>query len=448
VFLAAFAQRQTTIPNHFRGTTVSTSNTVLTPTAILRETYAIMHQQSNVLMKVNRQYDSRFANRSGPYGAIGQELYVRLPAKYTTRTGNQMNAQNYVQRRVRLPLATIYGVDLNFTQEQLTFSINDFSKDVLQPAVSQLTSTVEYNFLADIYKGVASYSGVVTTASTTVFRDFQNGRRYLSDNLAPTMNRYAALDTQSSVDFGDATKGLFQQSNNIAEQYTEGLMGRTAGFTCFENTLLPSHTSGTFTATTLTVTTTSGSPGVYDGTGNAYSNDPFSVNLDNGGSMSAIALKKGDIVTFSNVYEVHPESKQRKGYLKRFTITEDVSGTTTATIKILPVPIAVGAYQNVSAGILDNATMTLLGPATTASAITYGQSLLFQQDFAAFVTADLEDPSQYGAWGAREVLDNLSVRIWRQGDIVNGNFPCRLDIACGWALMYPEWALRWVFQQS
>lgn len=421
------------------------SNSILTPADITREVYAIMHQQSNALMRVGRHYDNRFAKKGYQ---IGQNLDIRLPAKYTTRTGNAMNSQNFVERKVPLPLATIYGVDLNFGQEELTFSINDFSEQVLKPAVSQLTATVEYNFLADVYKKVANYTGIVTTASTTVFRDFQNGRRYIADGLAPVSDRTACIDTQASVDFGDAVKGLFQSADNIREQYVEGMMGRTASFNCYENTLMPAHTSGTFTATTLTVTTTAGSPGVYDGTGNAYSGDAFSVNLDNGGSMTAISLKKGDIVTFSNVYDVHPESKQRRGYLKRFTIAADVTGTTTATITILPAPIATGAYQNVSAGILDNATMTLLGPATAGSAITYQQSLLFHRDFAQFVTADLEDPSQYGAWGTREVLDGLSIRIWRQGDIANGNFPCRLDIACGWAVIYPEWATRWVYPQA
>lgn len=421
------------------------SNTTLTPNMILRETYAVMHQESNFIMRTNRQYDNRFARQGAK---IGQSLDVRLPAKYTTRTGNTMSAQNYVERKITLPLATIHGIDLNFGQEELTFDIDDFSARVLKPAVSQLIATVESQAMTTLYKKVANYTGIVTTASTTVYRDFQNGGRYLTQSLAPKPTRTACINPQSRVDFSDAVKGLFQSSSNIEEQYVEGVMGRTGGFSCYENTLVPTHTSGTFTATTLTVTTTAGSPGVYDGTGNAWSNDPFSVNLDNGGSMTAISLKAGDIVTFSNVYDVHPESKQRYGNLKRFVIQEDVSGTTTATIKILPVPIATGAYQNVSAGILDNATMTLLGPASAGSAITYGQNLMFHEDAFAFVTADLEDPSQYGAWGAREVMDGLSLRIWRQGDIVNGNFPCRLDLCWGTTDIYPEWAARWVHEQA
>jgi hypothetical protein len=422
-------------------------NTVLTPRIILREIYAIMHQESNFLMRTNRQYDSRFAS-SGLTGKIGQALDIRLPAKFTTRIGNTMSQQNYVERSVELPQATIYGIDLNFTQEQLTFSLENFSDRVIRPAISQLCSTMEYNAMASLYKKVANYTGIVTTASTTQYRDFANGGRYLSDNLAPKPDRTATLDTQTRVDFSDAVKGLFQSSDNIREQYVEGIMGRTGGFTCFENTLAPVHTSGTFTATTLTVTTTAGAPGFFDGTGNATSNAAYDIKIDNGGSMSAFAFKAGDIVTFSAVYDVHPETKQNLGYLKRFVIQADVSGTTTGTLSIYPPPIYGGAYQNVSAPILDNATMTLLGPATTESAITYGQNLLFHKDAFAFVNADLEDPTPYGAWGAREVIDNLSMRIWRAGDIANGNFPCRFDIVGGWAAIYPEWACRWVHKQA
>ena len=420
------------------------ANTILTPSMILREVYALMHQRSNFIMRTNRQYDSRFANNTLK---IGQSLDIRLPPKFTTRTGNTMASQNITERAVALPLATINGVDFNLTQEQLTFDIQDLSERVLRPAVAQLTATVEANAMATLYKKVPNYVGIVTTASTTVYRDFANAARLLTDNKAPLTDRTMTMDTQTTVDFRDAIKGLFQQGDKIAEAYVEGSIGRTGGFDVYENTLTPRHTSGTFTATTISVTTTAGSTGFFDGTGNAYSNDPFTVSLD--GITTGLSLKAGDVVTFSAVNEVDTETKQDLGYLKKFVVTEDSGALVTAgTIKILPVPIVGGAYANVSAAILNNAVMTFLGPATTAAAITYGQNLGFHKDAFAFVTADLEDPSKYGAWGGREVMDDLSVRIWRQGDIVNGQFLTRLDIAWGVAAIYPEWAVRWVHAQS
>jgi len=207
---------------------------------------------------------------------------------------------------------------------------------------------------------------------------------------------------------------------------------------------MPTHTSGAHTGT-ITVTTTAAGDTGFDGTGNAYPTaDAFDLKVDTANPM---AFKAGDIITIDDVYDVHPETKQRYGYLKRFVVQEDKSnsGGGTLTVPILPFPILSGAYQNVSGPIADSKTVTKLGG---TAGVTYGQNLLFHRDAYAFVTADLEDPSQYGAWGAREVFEGVSLRIWRQGDISNGNFPCRLDLAWGFAAIYPEWSVRWCHAQE
>lgn len=400
---------------------------------ILREVYAIMHQESNFIMNTNRQYDNRFAQTGAK---IGQSLDIRLPAKVTTRTGNVMSQQNYVERKVALPLATIKGVDLLFGQEELTFSIDDFSERVLRPAVSQLTATVEDDAITGLYKTVANFSGAVNAAVT--YKSTQQCGQYMSEELAPKSNRTMCHAPQSRVDFSDAVKGLFQASSNIEEQYREGIMGRTAGFTHYENTLVPIHTPGTYGGTPLTnAAVAQGNAG----TGNAYV-ATFDLITDGWTAMTTV-LKKGDIITIAGVNAVHPESKKSLGRLKRFVVAADTTtdGSGNSTITISPAIIYGGAYQNVSNGAADNKAITVVG----TSATDYGQTLAFHKDAFAFVTADLEDPSQYGAWGARETLDNLSIRIWRQGDIVNGTFPCRLDIAYGYAAIYPEWACRQVY---
>jgi hypothetical protein len=49
---------------------------------------------------------------------------------------------------------------------------------------------------------------------------------------------HVLLNTQDNVDIITDVKGLFQDSEAIKKQYKEGMMGRTAGFDFFENTLL------------------------------------------------------------------------------------------------------------------------------------------------------------------------------------------------------------------
>lgn len=411
---------------------MATTNTILTPNIILREVYAIIHQKSNFIMRTNRQYDSRFAQTGAK---IGQTLDIRLPPKYQVRTGNAMSAQNTVDRKVTLPLATIKGVDLTFGQEELTFSIDDFSQRILAPAVSQLTAAVEDDAITGLYKTVANYAGAVGSAVT--YKSVQQVGQYMSEELAPLSGRSMVHSPQSRVDFSDAVKGLFQSSNNIEQQYTEGLMGRTAGFDHFENTLVPIHTPGTYGGTPLVNGANQGNAGI----GNAYV--ATSSLVTKGWTATTTSLKQGDIITIAGVNAVHPESKKSIGRLRRFTVTADTvtDGSGNSTISVSPAIISGGAYQNVTNLPADNSPITVLGTSGTG----YGQTLGFHTNAFAFVTADLEDPSQYGAWGARETLDNLSIRIWRQGDIINGTFPCRLDIAYGYAAIYPEWACRQVY---
>ena len=52
------------------------------------------------------------------------------------------------------------------------------------------------------------------------------------------------------------------------------------------------------------------------------------------------------------------------------------------------------------------------------------------------------DVTQFGAWGAREVMDGISMRIARQYDITNDKFPCRLDVLYGYKTIRPQLAAR------
>lgn len=416
------------------------ANTILNSSVILREIYAIMHQSANFISTVNRQYDGRFANKGAQ---IGQQLDIRLPPKFVTRTGNTMQQQNIVDRKVPLPLATITGVDLLLTQEDLTFKIEELSQRILQPAVSQLAASVENAFFQLCYKSVANFASsasmTTTTAYMTVF-SLQDSGRFLSENLVPTSMRNMILNPQSRVDHAGDAKGLFQSSEAIRKQYVDGIIGRTAGYECWENTMVPTHTPGTFNGT-LSTTVSTTADGGYDGTGNAYTTS-FGLKFD---VTTSYSFNVGDVLTLGGVNEVHPETKTSYGRLKQFTVVTSTAGTTTGTVTISPAPILSGAYQNVSTAIADNAAILVVGSvsgAGTAGRTIFGQSLGYHRDAFAFVSADLEDPSAYGAWGAREVFDGMSMRIWRQGDIVNGTFPCRIDIAWGGVAVYPEWAVR------
>lgn len=405
------------------------ANTILTSQIITREAQRILHQKLNIVGNMNRQYDDRFAKRGAK---IGTSLDLRLPAKFTVRTGSSYSGQNVVERKVNLPVATVKGVDMAISDLEMALSLDDFSKTILEPAMAQLAAQIEYDAINALYKYVPNYVGTVSTQLD--YKKFQQAGQVLTENLAPSSQRCFILNPSSRVEFSDAVKGLFQSSSNIENQYKEGIVGRTGGFDVFENTMVPAHTTGTYAGTPLTNGANQGSTGAD----NAYATTSSLIT----DGWTSTSLKAGDIITIADVYEVHPETKQSTGKLKKFTVTADVSDTAGAiTMTISPAIIAGGAYQNVTARAGDNKAITVLGTSATA----YGQNIAFHKDAFAFVTADLEVPNGVDM-AAREVYDGVSMRFVRWFDGDTGEFKSRIDILYGYAPVYPELAVRAVHQ--
>ena len=412
------------------------ANSILTPLVITREALRILHGKLSFISNVNKQYDDRFA-KSG--AKIGQTLNIRMPPKYTVRTGATASYQDHIERSTPLTISSQAGIDVSFTSLELTMNLDEFSYVVLEPAMTQLAAHVEKVCLGDAMNLVANYNGLTTTSGQITFKQFDNMGTVLTQNLAPYADRCVLMTPTSRNEFNDATKGLFQASDNIAKQYKEGMLGRTSGFDVYENTFLPTHLNGSLAGSPLTTGASLGT----STTSNAWvSQTTLSVD----GATSATTVRVGDIITLDGVYDVHAETKVNTGVLKRFVIQDAVTLTTSATtytFNVKPGMIyGVGnAYQNcVLSGPAnsDGNTVTLIGVASQ----TYGENLAYHKDAFVFGTADLIDVQEFGAWGSRDTMDGISMRLARQYVIGSDTVPARFDILYGFAGLYPELAVR------
>lgn len=386
-------------------------NTILTDSVITKEALRILHQKLNFIGSMNRQYDDQFAQEGAK---IGDSLRIRLPNKYTVRSGATLSAQDTAETNTTLQVSTQKGVDLNFTSVDLTLSLDDFSKRILEPAMAQLASAMEsdaFSMINDVPYSVGAQGSAVT------FKNILESRKVLADNLAPSNDRTLILNTQDNVDLVDALKGLFQDSSTISQQYKEGMVGKTAGFNAiYENTLLPSFVNGAGTGYLVNGASQTGSSLIVDtGTG---------------------ALPKGTMFTLAGVFAVHPESRLSTGVLQKFVVTSNYAGGA-GTVSIYPAITTSGARQTVNASPADNVGMTIIGGSTN----DFTQSLAFQKDAFTFATADLVKPKGVD-FCARESYDGISMRVVRAYDINNDQFPCRLDVLYGFKAIRPELACR------
>ncbi len=391
------------------------ANSILTPTAVTREALRILHQKLNFIGSINRQYDDSFA-KSG--AKIGDSLKIRMPNQYTVRTGKTIDVQDTAETSQTLTVATQKGVDVNFSSADLTLSLDDFSKRILDPAMAVLAANVEYDAM-NMYKDV--YNSVWASGSTLAYNNVLDGRVLMQRGLAPTSDRYANLNSKDMADLVKDTKTLFNDQAQLSKQYLEGFMGRAGGFDFMENTLWPGHTRGAADANYVVNTST----GITSGSAT------IAVTAGTG------SLNVGDVITIVGVNSVHPETKVDTGVLQQFVITTLYAGGA-GNITVSPTPITSGAKQNVvinSAG--SGKAVVVAGTASGADTT----SLLYQQDAFTFATADLVMPSGVD-FARREVQDGISLRIVRAYDINNDNFPCRIDILYGYKSLRPEWATR------
>ena len=394
---------------------------------ITRKALSILHNKLVFCKSINRQYDDRFT-RSGAKN--GGSLLIREPNQFTVRTGAVMDVQDVTESTQTLTVATQKGVDINFSSLELTLSMDDFSERILEPAMTRLAADVDATVITACYKDV--YNHVNTAFGTAPdLQDVQSARAKLSKGLAPTGNRFMLMESLGMNAVVHAGRALFNPSPELSKQYDTGLVGTAHGFTFYETEMIPSHTTGTRTDTTPVCNT---STGITSGT----------ATIAITAASSAGTLTDGDIFTVADVYAVNPETKARYKHLQQFVVTTAIAATgTNVTPAVSPTPITSGAKQNVSlvtAGA-GKVVLNLTAGGSGAASTVYPQHMAFHRDFATLVTADLEMPK--GAdMAAREVYDGISLRLWRDGDITNDKFPCRIDVLFGHKVLRPGWACR------
>lgn len=391
------------------------ANTLLTPTMVTRKALMILHQKLAFVGTIERQYDDSFAKDGAK---IGTSLSIRLPSKFTSSTGATVTAQDTTQTSVALTVGTQRNVAMNFLTSELTLSMDDFNDRVIDPAMAVIAAGIEndaFQMALDVYQQV----GTPGTSPNALLTYLQAMAR-LDNSLAPRTNRGMQLPPLDAATIVDVLKGLFQDSQAISKQYREGIMGRTSGFDWYNNTLTPRFTNGSKVAA-LTVS----------GAGQTGATVTIS-------SVAADTFKKGQIFTMVGCNEVHPETKVDTGRLQKFVITADVTaGGATVVLAISPSIVVTGASQNVSASPTNGGAVVFDGTAS----LNYGLIVSYYKQAFAIAFADLYMPKGLD-FGAREVMDGISLRIIRDYAVLTDLIVTRVDVLYGVKTIRPELACR------
>lgn len=410
------------------------ANKILTSTKIVRECLRVLHNSCVFLRNVNRQYNDQFKMEGAK---VGNYINVKKPNRYYVSRQTALQVQDTQNVMVPVRLQYPYQVGLQFSQADLSLSIDDFSKNIITPAMSAMASAIDLDGLAMLkllynqvggpghYVGESAGLGFAMSNMPNIAT---NAGAVLTWNCAPRdKNRRMLLNPTNMASAANAGVTWFNDQKALGDVYREGVVGRAHGFEWAEDQNINWLTNGTH----------GGTPVVYG------ANQSGASLLTSGWTASTTPLKAGEVFNIAGVYMVNPDNQQTTGILQGFVALSDVVADANgyATISISPSIKVIGdkiADGTVTALPANGAALTLLsGSASTA----YPIQAAYHGDAFTFATADLEMP-QGVDFAARETYEGVSMLIVRDYDINTGNFPCRIDVLAAWEALRAEFGVR------
>ena len=401
------------------------ANTLITPSIIAKE--ALFQLENNVIMgqKVHRQYRKEFVK-------IGDTVSIRKPVKFTVTDGAVRSNQDVLETTTSIVIDQRKHVSWNFSSQDLTLTIEEYSERYIKPAMIVLANTIDLSLTTE---GGREFFNSTGTPGTTPadFTALADTARKMDDEPVPddgyrclVLNpaaRWAMADGMG----GTGSGGIFN-AEIVHGMVRRGRLGEIANFDIYGDQNVYTHTVGTY----------SGTPLVNDA---SFTNDTNVIAFDGMTGTQAGALNKGDVITIANVNSVNDVSKQNTGVLQQFVVTAVVNttgGAGSATVyPTLNDGSSNAAYQTVSALPANNAPITILGTAATA----YPQNLAFHENALALVTVPLELPDS-AVFKARADWRGYSIRVIKDYDIDQDEEIIRLDILYGVKAIYPELGVR------
>lgn len=407
-------------------------NTLITPSLIAKE--ALMQLENNLVFanQVHREYAKEFT------GGQGSTVAIRRPVKFNTTNGVTLSKQDVEEKSTNIVIDQRKHVGWEFSTQDLTLSIEEYSERYIKPAAITLAQTLDRS-VAALYSSVwnqvgtpattpANFAAVAAVAQRLDEMAVDSDRRSLITNPAA---RYAIAGNQQTLNaVGDVRKSAYESA----------MVGNVATFDMYASQNVRTHTVGPLGGTPLV---NGGAQGITyaAAVGSTWSQ---SLITDGWTAAAAARVRQGDVFTIAGVFAVNPVpddtgAKMVMPYLQQFTVmangSSDASGNLTMTIS--PPIIASGPQQTVSAVPADNVALTFMGTASTNYPINVG----FHRNAFALVTVPLEMPDGV-AFKARESYKGLSMRVVKDYDITNDTEIIRLDILYGVKAIYPDLACR------
>jgi hypothetical protein len=392
---------------------------LLTPTIITKESLVILENNLVAANRVNRKFENQFVK-------IGNSLTIRKPNRFTVTSGAALVVQDISEPSVSITINQQDQVAFQFTSQDLTLTVEEFSERYLKPAMAGMANRIDYNVLQN-FTGISNYVGTPGVTPTAFSSSVQLVGRRQDDLSAPQDNRTLVLNPASYWGMAGGLVNSFVMPT-AKEALVKGYLATIGNYEVYMDQNVPTQSTGVHNTSIGMVVTTA------QGNGN-------STAMYGGGRLGEVIVP-GEIFTINGVFNINPQSKQSTGVLKQFAVVTASSpdANTTWTITFTPPLVTSGPYQNATNSFAVATTVTWV-TGTTSAQIATPNNLAFCRDAFGLVMVPLEIP-QGVDFAARENYRNISMRVIRAYDINNDVFPTRIDVLYGTTTYYDELGCR------
>lgn len=195
-------------------------NVILTPDIIAREALMVLRNNAVMANLVHRDYENEFV------AGVGDTVTIRKPAVFEAKefTGN-IEVQDANETGIPVKMDKFLDVSFAVTSKQLTMDIEDFSKQLLVPAMQAFADKVDQYLL-----GLKADVTNVVPATSAVKDDVIDARAYLTKAGAPLTDRRFVYDTDTETKL--LKTDLFVSAEKVGDEGTalrEASLGRKFG---------------------------------------------------------------------------------------------------------------------------------------------------------------------------------------------------------------------------
>lgn len=405
-------------------------DTFITPTWVTKDVAVNFKNNLKLIGLFDRHWDEAWKNK--PQGAqIGDTVQIRIQQRWEVNEGQALVQQAITNQTVPLTINHQFQIGMGWSSSQTALEVEEVQDRYTKTAGRRQANKWDVVAGAEVYKSV--YFSIGTPGSPIVSNQtWTDGVALLRSVAVPDDELMSVLDplTESSILANNFA--LFNPSNEISKYFKTGqFAGAALGVdSWYWDPNIPNHVTGTFTSSTPIVTSAAQ-------TGSTLTTSGWGT----------YAFKAGDVFYVDGIYATNPESYTNTRFLQPFTLTADLSGSSTATLAFSPSIITSGQLQTVSGSPAASAAITFLGSTGTVNATmattTSPQSLMFNP--AAFAFAMVSLPDALSGAKAKTVGDKPT-KIWmrwvEQYNIQTDQQPSRCDTLGGVASVLPYFALR------